>query len=158
MNGRRRRRWNPGKGFIKTMEHGHMAVWMKPLEHGCQIAVYIPDWWSTQQYPTHWRHMIVEVPRGSRIPINVMDKPWRLLWTKAYDHPYYTGTWLLDDYCLPSHKIYGGGGHRRSRYQRYTWHNRRGGKPAVLPPKINKALRPGYEQDKVLLAYHEQDN
>lgn len=165
------RRWSPGRGFIKCADHGSTAVWLKPLHDGAQIAVYMQNWWSSDPYPTTWVHLILEVPRGSWMPWEVLDKVYRILWADRYSgedapaHCLFGGTWILREERGPSHKIYRAAGKcRKARHrpshsmlrrfrpeERYA--TQRGRLGAEVPASVRKAVAPGYKERLAIEAY-----
>lgn len=170
----RRRRWSPGAGFIKCADYGSTAVWLKPLHDGAQIAVYVPNWWGSDPYPTTWLHLILEVPRGSWMPWQVLDKVYRILWAETYsdhDNParhLFGGTWLLREERGPSHKIYRTPGQcgRARRHRRWSaprffrsderYASGRERLAGIVPPSVRKALMPGHRERVAIRAYREE--
>lgn len=128
-------RWHPpGTGWNVVGDDGWIVLWMRPEKPGgASIALYYGDCALGVQ-DVHSEVWIVRVPRGSFVPVNVLDKPHRISHVERYPgDPQFGGQVLLHEPVRPSHA-----GHRRCKRSRRLWADR-------LPRKIWLAIRPEEE-------------
>lgn len=77
----RNRRYNPGKGWIKVIDHGNEVIWFLPQKDGCGITIYNDYSILGPGLPAGWAEIwTVFVPRGSELPLEVLDKTHRIRW------------------------------------------------------------------------------
>lgn len=117
------RRWSPGKGWLRVLDTGTVAAWMRPEDDGVSIAVYGHDYFDSDT-----RIYVARVPRGSYLPWEVVDKPHRIRWGVNSNDPLWRATefsWWLT--APPQRR------HRRTPSRRWIWNG-------DLPPKIRRAL------------------
>lgn len=124
------RRWHPaGRGWIRTLDYGNLAIWMRPEADGLSIAVYAGGGFG--HLPPHVAETwIVRVGRHSAIPHLIMDKPHRIRWTLDHSGDHTHGAVHIHRTQRPaSHR-----GHRRLNPRRDLWR-------WPLPLPIRRALR-----------------
>lgn len=110
---------------MRVIDTGRLAVWMRPEPAGgVTISLYAAEYFDDGAEV--W---IVRVPRGSRIPYEVIDKPHRIRWVMhAEPGSGFEGEVLEHRTVGPSHH-----GHRRLASRRHLWR-------WPLPPRILRAL------------------
>lgn len=134
-------RWSGEKGWIRVIDAGSLAVWMRPEPPGgVTIAVYTTkNYYFRLDDPGEAHIWVVQVPRGSDLPAEVIDKPHRIRWANADEECHCDpgrdfcvhATWILAWPTKPSH----GRLNRRLNWNRHIWKTR-------LPRKVLAALRP----------------
>jgi hypothetical protein len=131
------KRWSPGDGdWVRVLDRGCTAVWVRPETDGATIAVYLGDYYDTGVADI-WQ---VRVLRGSDLLDTVMDKPHRVHWVA--DRGDWDPSGVVPSLCegfkvvefdhqrVPSSHY----GHPRCNYNRSIWL----GDP--LPRKVHEAV------------------
>lgn len=68
-------RWSPGDSqWIRVLDYGSAAAWVRPEDDGASIAVYLGEYYE-QGVADIW---VVRVRRGSGLLDTIMDKVWRI--------------------------------------------------------------------------------
>lgn len=77
------RRWSPGgSDWIRVLDYGTAAAWVRPEDDGASIAVYLGCYYDEVSADI-W---IARVRRGSDLLDTIMDKVHRIRWVE-YDDP-----------------------------------------------------------------------
>lgn len=72
-------RWSPGgPEWIRVLDYGSAAAWVRPEDDGASIAVYLGGYY-VEQVAEIW---IVRVLRGSDLLDTIMDKVHRIRWVR----------------------------------------------------------------------------
>lgn len=136
-------RWHPAarrsgkRGWSRIIDTGSLAVWMRPESRGgVTIALYAANYFDDSGHAHIW---LVQVPRCSDLPFEIVDKPRRIKWANAdeechcdHSHDFCThATWIITWLTQSSH----GRHNRRLNWNRHIWKTR-------LPRKVLAALRP----------------
>lgn len=112
------RRWHPpGRGWIRTLDYGDLAVWMRPEPAGVGIAVYTGDGFGHLR-PGVAETWVAHVDHTSPLPSVVMDKPHRIRWAidPANGPEYYVASSVHRRPVDACHR-----GHRRLSQRRRVW-------------------------------------
>lgn len=122
-------RWSPpGDGWLRVIDCGNLAAWMRPEHDGLSIAVYTGDGFGHLADTDRAETWIVRVPSSSVIPYQVMDKPHRIRWVLTSEYPEYSAMSVEREQVPRSHA-----GHRRLNANRRIWE-------WPLPDKILRCL------------------
>lgn len=75
-------RWSPGSSdFIRVLDYGSAAAWVRPEDDGATIAVYLGDYYVDGRADI-WT---VRVRSGSALLNQILDKPWRVNFAEGED-------------------------------------------------------------------------
>lgn len=125
------KRWHPrGRGWVRTLDYGDVAAWMRPLPGGgLECIVYTGDGWGAYYEENVGEVWHVHCPRKSWMPKHIQDKPHRVRWVLDDSRDGDGDTLISRTIVLASHK-----GHRRLNWNRYInlW---------PLPRKLVRAIR-----------------
>lgn len=118
------RRWSPDSSdWIRVLDYGFAAAWVRPEQDGATIAVYLGGY-SDPETAEIWQ---VRVRRGSSLLDTIMDKVHRIRWVAD------AGSWdpsgivsgLCADFGVVSYDRrqvpVSHHGHPRCNHNRYIW-------------------------------------
>lgn len=157
---RRQRRFHPdGPGWIRVIDYGYCAGWLRPNPDGpgVQAVLYGPDWWVGDNDEGNWLvYEVTEVAYPWYVVDELLNKPGRFRWLtqERWEDPLYDDwtpkpperfkiTWSVRT-MLPNHR-----GHRRLNRNRRTYLGRTQSAPedrwgwmrgARMPRKLRLAL------------------
>ncbi len=122
------KRWSPGSSeWIRVLDYGSAAAWVRPEDDGASIAVYLGEYREDQSVAEIW---VVRVRRGSDLLDTIMDKVHRIRWAANDDDPH---DWRKVMSC--EHRLVPAShhGHPRENWNRRIWLD-------PLPRRIQEAI------------------
>jgi len=117
-------RWSPGSSdWIRVLDYGSAAAWVRPEAGGASIAVYLGGFYD-EQIADIWT---VRVLRGSSLLDTIMDKVHRIRWVA--DNGSWDGSGIVPALCsgfkVVSHEHHqepiSHQRHRRLNHNRHIW-------------------------------------
>lgn len=131
------RRWHPrGKGWIRTLDYGRTAAWMRPHpEGGLEVCVY-----DSCGFGSFWEDGVGEVwivhcLPGSWLPKHIQDKPHRVRWALDSEngHEIVTARYSIHNGRFPAGVV-----KRRHRREHFKHYYHRWPLPRKLVAAINR--------------------